>query len=75
MEIYSIKAVKRNSNDTSECRKLLVDAKQLRMDDELALELPVEHRAFKIKKSLYVDWDGCPPLQGKDIMLNVKQRI
>lgn len=55
MEIYSIKAVKRNSNDTSECRKLLVDVKQLRMDDELALELPVEHRAYKIKKSLYVD--------------------
>ena len=56
MEIdIGIKAVKRNSNDTSECRKLLVDVKQLRMDDELALELPVEHRAFKIKKSLYVD--------------------
>lgn len=40
--------MKRNSNDTSECRKLLVDAKQLRMDDELALELPVEHRALSI---------------------------
>ena len=56
MEIdIGIKAVKRNSNDTSECRKLLVDAKQLRMDDELALELPVEHRVSQIKKSLYVD--------------------
>lgn len=38
--------MKRNSNDTSEYRKLLADAKQPRMDDELALELPVEHRAF-----------------------------
>lgn len=44
--------MKRNSNDTSEYRKLLVDAKQLRMDDELALELPVEHRAFEVFRFL-----------------------
>jgi hypothetical protein len=53
--------VKRNSNDTSEYRKLLGDAKQLRMDDELALELPAEHRS----RLLQVGQDGYPPLQGE----------
>ncbi len=28
-----------------------------------------------LEKLLYVDWDGCPPLQGKDIVQEVRQRI
>lgn len=41
-----------------EFRKLLVDAKQQKRNDELALELPVEQK---------VDLDGIPPLSGKGI--------